>query len=276
MWATGYGGYAQVDGSASAGTATTTSRVWGLVAGAEYRFTPDTKAGFAVGGSNSNFRLDGGFGSGSADAFNLAVYGRHQVGPWYVAGALGYSLQAADTKRTVTILGTDVLEADFTAHVVTARIEGGYRLAMAPVTVTPYAALQSTTFFLPSYGEHATSGANTFALSYDSEAITATRAELGGQFEKVIATGEGIWTLRSKLAWAHDWNTDRQATATFQSLPGATFTVNGAEPDADAVLVSLGAEYGWGNGWSLEAKFDGEFSGTTESYAGKGTLRYEW
>lgn len=276
MWATGYGGYSQVDGSASAGTATTTGRVWGIAAGAEYQFTPDTKAGFAVGGSTSNFSLDGGFGSGSADAFNLAVYGRHRMGPWYVAGALGYSLQAADTKRTVTILGTDVLEADFTAHVVTARIEGGYRLAMAPLAVTPYAALQSTTFFLPSYSERATAGLPTFALSYDSEAVTATRTELGAQLEKFVAMGEGIWTLRSKLAWAHDWNTDRQATATFQGLPGATFTVNGAEPAADAALVSLGSDYAWGYGWSIAANLDGEFSTTTASYTGRATLKYVW
>jgi uncharacterized protein with beta-barrel porin domain len=276
VWAAGYGGYSKTDGSASTGTADTTSRVWGLTAGAEYQFTPDTKAGFALGGSGSNFDLSQGFGSGSADAFNLAVYGRHQMGAAYVAGALGYSLQSADTRRVVTLLGTDVLEADFTANVLTARLEGGYRFAMAPVNVAPYAALQSTTFFLPSYSEHATSGLNTFALSYDSDAISATRTELGARFDKVIAAGEGIWTLRSKLAWAHDWNTDQHATATFQTLPGATFTVNGAEPSADSALVSLGVEHAWGNGWSLAANFDGEFSGTTSAYAGKGTLRYEW
>jgi hypothetical protein len=28
------------------------------------------------------------------------------------------------------------------------------------------------------------------------------------------------------------------------------------------------------NGWSLRAKFDGEFSGTTPTYAGTGTLKF--
>jgi uncharacterized protein with beta-barrel porin domain len=276
VWATGYGGYSQIDGSASTGTATTTSRVWGIAAGAEYRFSSDTKAGFALGGSTSKFDLNGGFGGGSADAFNLAVYGKHQMGAAYIAGALGYSLQAADTKRVVTIFGTDVLEADFTAHVLAARIEGGYRYMTVPFEIAPYVALQSTTFFLPSYRERATAGLPTFALSYDSEAVTATRTEVGARFGKVMAAGKGIWTLKAKLAWAHDWNTDRQATATFQGLPGGTFTVNGAEPAADSALMSLGTEYAWGNGWSLAADFDGEFSSTTASYTGKGTLRYVW
>jgi uncharacterized protein with beta-barrel porin domain len=86
----------------------------------------------------------------------------------------------------------------------------------------------------------------------------------------------GVLSWKGKLAFAHDWNTGRSATATFQQLPAATFTVNGAQPSANAALVSLGAEMSWHNGWSLGATFDGEFSRTTAAYAGKGTLRYVW
>src|SRR5258707_8137976 len=35
-------------------------------------------------------------------------------------------------------------------------------------------------------------------------------------------------TLFRSLAWAHDYNTDRNIAATFQTLPGASFVVNGA------------------------------------------------
>jgi uncharacterized protein with beta-barrel porin domain len=84
------------------------------------------------------------------------------------------------------------------------------------------------------------------------------------------------FTLKAKTAWAHDWNTDRSATATFQSLPGATFIVNGAQPSANAALLSLGGEMGWHNGWTVAANFDGEFSRTTQGYAGRGTLKYAW
>jgi uncharacterized protein with beta-barrel porin domain len=85
-----------------------------------------------------------------------------------------------------------------------------------------------------------------------------------------------VFTLKAKAAWAHDWNTDRAALATFQTLPGATFTVNGAQPSANAGLASIGAEMKWHNGWTLAASFDGEFSRTTASYAGKGSVRYAW
>ncbi len=132
------------------------------------------------------------------------------------------------------------------------------------------------TFFLPSYGEIATSGSSTFALNYASKTTTATRSELGAKFDKAMLVQGGVLTLKARTAWAHDWNTDRAATATFQALPGATFTVNGAQPSANAALASLGAEMKWHNGWTLAGSFDGEFSRTVAAYTGKGSIRRAW
>ena len=52
--------------------------------------------------------------------------------------------------------------------------------------------------------------------------------------------------------------------------------VNGAAAARNAALVSAGAEMKWRNGWSIAASFEGEFSGRSNSYAGKGSLRYQW
>ncbi|MDB5578459.1 MAG: hypothetical protein JWR80_3635 [Bradyrhizobium sp.] len=276
VWATAYGGNSRVNGDTGAGTSTTTSRVFGTAVGATYRFTPDTQAGFALGGAGSSFSLDGGFGGGKADVFNAAVYAKHNWGAAYVAGLLGYSWQDTTTDRTVTIAGTDQLRANFKAQALAARLEGGWRYATPMVGITPYAALQSTSFYLPSYGETATSGSSTFALNYAPKTVTATRGELGTKFDKAMVVQGGVFTLKAKTAWAHDWNTGRAATATFQTLPGATFTVNGAQPSANAALVSLGGAMDWHNGWTLAANFDGEFSRATASYAGKGSVRYAW
>lgn len=32
----------------------------------------------------------------------------------------------------------------------------------------------------------------------------------------------------------------------------------------------------WANGFAVAGTFEGEFSNTVESYAGKGVLRYSW
>ena len=53
---------------------------------------------------------------------------------------------------------------------------------------------------------------------------------------------------------------DRNVTATFQALPGASFVVNGAAQAHDAALTTASAEIKWLNGFSLAASFEGEFS----------------
>ena len=85
-----------------------------------------------------------------------------------------------------------------------------------------------------------------------------------------------ILTLRGRFAWAHDFNTDRNVTALFQTLPGAAFVVNGAAQAHDSALTTASAEIKLLNGWSAAATFEGQFSNVTNSYAGKGVMRYSW
>jgi uncharacterized protein with beta-barrel porin domain len=119
-------------------------------------------------------------------------------------------------------------------------------------------------------------GANTFALAYGSRSVTATRSELGLRVDKSFAMTNAILTLRGRAAWAHDFNPDRTIGATFQTLPGASFVVNGARQASDAALATASAELKWMNGWSAASTFEGEFSDVARRYAGKGVVRYAW
>ena len=85
-----------------------------------------------------------------------------------------------------------------------------------------------------------------------------------------------LLTLRGRLAWAHDWISDPTLAAVFQTLPGASFIVNGATPAKDSALASAGAELRLPRGVSLLGKFDGEFASHAQTYAGTGTLRVSW
>jgi uncharacterized protein with beta-barrel porin domain len=87
---------------------------------------------------------------------------------------------------------------------------------------------------------------------------------------------DAVLTMRGRLAWAHNYDTDRNIAATFQTLPGVSFVVNGAAQARDAALTTASAEIKWVNGFSLAAAFEGEFSNVTKSYAGKGIARYSW
>jgi uncharacterized protein with beta-barrel porin domain len=279
VWAAGYGGSQTTDGNAVVGSNTTTSRIFGTAVGADYRFSPFTIAGFALAGGGTNFSVANALGSGRSDLFQAGAFIRHTVGPAYFSGALAYGWQDITTNRTVTIAGFDQLRAEFNANAFSGRAEGGYRFIspwMNGIGITPYAAGQFTTFDLPAYAEQAVTGANTFALAYGAKSVTDTRSELGLRTDKSFAMPDGVFTLRGRVAWAHDFNPDRNIGATFQTLPGASFVVNGAAQAPDSALVTASVEKKWLNGWSAAATFEGEFSSVTTSYAGKGVVRYSW
>jgi autotransporter-associated beta strand protein len=278
VWAAGYGGSQTSDGNTALGSNTATSSVYGTAVGADYRISPFTVAGFALAGGGTNFSVAGS-GSGHSDLFQAGAFIRHTIGQAYITAALAYGWQDITTNRTVTVAGSDQLRAQFDANAFSGRLEGGYRF-VAPwvggVGITPYAAAQFTTFDLPAYAEQAVVGSNAFALSYNAKDVTDTRSELGIRTDKSWAMTDGILTLRGRVAWAHDYDPDRSIAATFQTLPGASFVVNGAAQAADSALVTASVEKKWLNGWSAAATFEGEFSDVTRSYAGKGVVRYLW
>ena len=277
VWAAGFGGSQTTDGSAATGSNNTTSRVFGTAVGADYLFSPDTLAGFALAGGGTNFSVANG-GSGHSDLFQAGAFVRHTMGAAYISAALAYGWQDVTTDRTVTVAGADMVRARFDANAYSGRVEGGYRFVTPLIGggITPYAAGQFTTFDLPAYSEGVLSGANTFALAYGAKSVTDTRSELGLRTDKSFALSNAILTLRGRAAWAHDYDPDRAIGATFQALPGASFVVNGAAQASNSALVTASAETKWINGWSVAATFEGEFSEVTRSYAGKGVVRYAW
>ena len=275
VWGAAYGGGADIDGNAALGSNSASVRAFGFVGGADYRISPSTLAGFALGGGGTSFSVNG-FGNGRSDLFQAGAFVRHTIGAAYVTGALAYGGQQVTTDRTVTVAGLDRLHAQFNAHAVSGRIEGGTRFATPWMGITPYAAAQFTTFSLPAYAEQALVGNNAFALNYAAKNVTASRTELGVRTDRSFALESAVLTLRSRFAWAHDFNTDRNVTAVFQALPGASFVVNGAAQARDSALTTASAEMTWRNGWSTAATFEGEFSAISRSYAGKGVVRYAW
>jgi outer membrane autotransporter protein len=109
----------------------------------------------------------------------------------------------------------DHLTASFNAQSLGGRLESGYRFMTFYGGLTPYAAIQAQSFRTPSYSESDLTGGG-FALAYNARTATDTRSELGARFDR--------------LAWAHDWISDPTLAAVFQTLPGASFIVNGATP----------------------------------------------
>jgi len=270
-------------GSVLAGSHDLSARAYGIATGLDYRVTPYTVVGFALGGGGTNYGLPNGLGGGRSDMFQAAAYTVTRVNAAYVSAALAYGWHQMSTDRFVTVAGIDHLTADFSANNIGGRIEGGYRFAVPGVYglsgfgITPYAAVQMQSFRTPSYSEIAVSGSSIFALGYDAHTTTATRTELGAWFDRPVALYEGtMLSLRSRAAWAHDDWSDPRFTPTFLSLPGTNWTETGATPAHDLMLASAVAEISFRNGISLAGKFDAELGQHSHTYIGTARVRYTW
>ncbi len=274
VWGGAYGGSNRTSGDlAVIGSHDLSASTAGFAGGFDYRLTPDSVVGFALAGAGTDWSHSQGLGGGKSDAFQAGVYGATKSGPAYLAAAFAFANHWMSTDRFAV---GDHLTANFNAQSYGGRLEGGYRFGMPYGGITPYAAIQAQNFHTPSYSEaDLTSGG--FALGFNSRNATDTRSELGGRFDRLLLLNpEAALTLRSRVAWAHDWISDPSLAAVFQTLPGASFVVNGATPAKNSALVSEGAEYLLANPVVLLAKFDGEFAHHASTYAGTGTVRYTW
>ena len=224
-----YGGYNRTEGDPSGlGTHDLSARAGGFAGALDYHLSHDTVIGVALAGGDTNWGLADGLGSGRSNALQAGLYGKTRSGPAYLAGSLAYTWHAVGTDRLV--LAGDQLSARFNAESFGGRLEGGYRLAWPVAAVIPYAAVQAQSFSTPSYSETDLGGGG-FGLAFAARTATDTRSELGTRFERVVAVDPRFaLALKARLAWAHDWVSDPTLAATFETLPGASFTVNGAAP----------------------------------------------
>jgi autotransporter-associated beta strand protein len=275
VWGAGYGGSNRTTGDlAVGGSHDLSASAAGSAAGLDYRLAPGTVVGFALAGAGTNWGLAQGLGGGKSDAFQAGVYGTARWGSAYLAAALAFTNNWMSTDRFA--FAGDHLSASFNAQSYGGRVESGYRFMTYYGGLTPYAAIQSQTFHTPGYVE-TDLNAGGFALGFNSRNATDTRSELGGRFDHLLLLNpEAALTMRTRVAWAHDWVSDPTLTAAFQMLPGTSFIVNGATLAKNSALVSEGAELRLANGFAFLAKFDGEFASHSTTYGGTGTVRYTW
>jgi len=286
IWAAGYGGQSNLNGNALVGSHDLSARAYGFATGLDYRVTPYTVVGFALGGGGTHYSLSGGLGSGRSDMFQAALYSLTRFNAAYVSAALAYGWHNVSTDRFVIVAGFDHLTAGFNANNVAGRIEGGYRFAIPSIPgvldltgfgITPYGAFQMQAFHTPSYGETAVSGSSLFALNYDAHTTTVIRTELGAWIDRSFPVfDDATLSLRSRAAWAHDSWSNLNYTSTFQALPGSSWTVAGVAPARDLLLASGIAEVSFRNGISIAGKFETEQSPHTRTYVGTARIGYTW
>jgi autotransporter-associated beta strand protein len=275
VWGSIYGGHTSIAADAASGTAALSSGAFGLAVGLERMFSDEMLVGASMGVGHQSFRSGG--GGGKSDDVMLGLYGRKNFHQAYVAAAIGYGWHDIATTRTVTISGTDVLGAKFTAHDLAGRIEGGYRLALnEQLGITPFAAFAGDVFHTPAYAETNRSGSANFALSYAASDSTVAHSEFGGRFDRDFAVDAQTLSLEALFAWAHQLNSRPSAQAAFQDLPGSGFVLLGVKPADDTALLGLGLQMHDETGLVYGAHVQEQTGGGTDVISGTLNLAYHW
>ena len=240
---------------------------------------PNTIAGFALTGSSISYGLGSGLGSGNGDTIKGGAYLSQRFGNGFISASLAVGHTDARTDRFAIAGGViDHLTASPNGTSIGGRLVAGYRAGTWFSTAfIPYAAVQAQNFRTNAYSETDATGLNAFALTYGATNQSQVRSELGSRFNfGSMMIGAATLSWRARAAWGHDYSSAPSIGGAFQALPGASFAVIGAQRARDAALLSMGPEMSFGKGWSLRAKFDGEFAGNSQVYGGTGTLRYSW
>jgi uncharacterized protein with beta-barrel porin domain len=281
-WASGFGLSGSRDGDPTVGSARLSYSTGGGAFGADMQLNPNLLVGAAVAAGASGFSLDGRASSGDVRTVFFGLYGSWTMGPLYVDAALTYGHGQFSTSRTIALTTlTERATGEFSGNQYGGRLEAGWRFQVQRYELTPFVGLSVQALDQSGYTEStintATNLPGILGLSYAGETTTSVRSFLGGQASTTYRVADwATLTPRIRLAWAHEFTPDRQVSASFLSIPGAAFTVNGARPARDAAIVGAGVDLGIGRNVALYAQFDGDLSGGGNAYAGSGGIRISW
>ena len=275
VWGGGFGGESIASGDPVAGSNGVDVHNAGFSTGFDRRLSNDSVVGFALAGGGTNFSMQNGLGGGRGDIFQAAAYGSTRIDQFYLAAAAALGHYELSTARSVNIGSVaDQLNASFGAWGLGGRLEAGRRFPVAPgFGVTPFAAVQAQSMWTPAYSETSVFG-TPFGLSFTSQTTDRLRSELGGGIDgRYVSTAGRIWTYYARAAWAHEYLRDTAVNTAFLTLPVAGFSVQGAQPPADAALLTLGSVVGLSHNVALRTKVEGEFGKGSTTYAGTGVCR---
>lgn len=271
-WVAGFGGWGGL--GSTAGTASVQASAQGLAVGGDWSFDGGMLGMMLASGTSSWF-LGNGLGSGRGNAFQAGLYGRTMTGPLYVAAAGAWGQYVASTNRAVPFLA-DYMSASYTATTWSGRLETGYRFAFAGGGLTPFVAGQGQVLQNPGFCETSLLGTGA-ALCVAPGTASQVRSELGVEGDAELGKVKGFpLRLQGKIAWAHEWQAAATATAWFQTLPGANFTVSGAPLPSDAAVLRLLSEAELDRAWSLRLQADAELGERYASIAGTVRLMGRW
>jgi uncharacterized protein with beta-barrel porin domain len=281
MWGQATGGYSQVSGESSVGSATRTARGAGFAMGLDVALGAESMVGVAAGAGETSASLSGGLGRANAWSGQLGVFGRTRqatpIGGFTLEGAAAVSFLETDTKRTQYFLNNAEQRASYDARVYSFRLEARHDgIRRSGVTIQPLLAIQAQVVDSDGYSEHSTAPGTPTGITARSSTNSTVRSELGVQAETTQNVAGRAVRGFARLAWGHYLMREQNSSVALQAFPGNGFSVQGARPDTDSAILAMGLETEIAPRWTLGARLDSELSSRVREIAGTVKVRYSF
>ncbi|HEX3882272.1 MAG TPA: autotransporter-associated beta strand repeat-containing protein, partial [Stellaceae bacterium] len=252
-WFRGVGGFASINGSASAPGFT--SSTGGFLGGYDRPVGPNVYLGVAGGYLHSAVG-EHSTSNGTEDSARFAVYGGALLGPSLLSGTAGYAHDWLNTQRGITGIGTasESHGADEATAAAQWSLPQPIRgLSGGVATLTPKVGLQ---FVHLSEAAFADTGASGFDLSAGGHGTDSLQPYIGAALSQKMTSESGtVITPELRLGYAYEaLSNARLLTVTTAS--GASFPVTGVAPSRSQVTAGIGLTMTAGPNMSLYADYD--------------------
>jgi len=280
-WAAAMGGSGHIDGVASTGSATVNTSGGGGAAGLEVRLNRNFIVGFAAGGVMSSYSVSERATSGKQTGAMGAVYGVTRFDRLYAMGLVGFGGFGTDSTRWVGgPAGMENATGNLSSNAWTGRVEVGYRFETPMVNIAPYVALQGTSLQNSGLTETVTTSTGQpggMGLRVQGRGGSSVPGAVGVQFDRRFAIDDD-WAVRPvlRVAWVHDFSTDRAVTAGLAAVPASLWTVQGASAASDAADINLSVQALHRNGLALTASAAAYAAPRVAGVQGQLRVSYQW
>lgn len=279
-WGSAFGATQSLKGDFAIGSAGLSDRTVGGGFGFDVLANPDLLLGLGVGASSSRFDVSDRATTGRLDGGHLGAYAMQRWGSAYASALVSYTRFNNSTSRGIAGIGpSETANGSFASNRLGARFEIGNTWNAGFYSVTPFAAVQVAQLWQNGYSETSTASGlpGMLGLTYRPTAVTSVPTSFGAQIDTRMALGDGmVWSPYLRAAWVHDFSTIRSVSAAFNTVPAASFVVDGAPAARDVARIDLGTKLVLNANAALFASFNGAFSNAGQTYAGTGGIRVNW
>jgi uncharacterized protein with beta-barrel porin domain len=280
VWGLGFGATRSIGADATTGASSQTQRTFGGSFGVDHQIAGDLLIGAAVGASQSTFAVPNLSTNGTIDGGHIGVYGVKTWGASYMNAALSYAHFDNSTTRTITGAGpTEVATGNFGSDQINARLEAGRKYALTGYTLTPFVATEPGVLFQRAYSETSTAGAGAglLGLNYMAHTTPSLPTFVGLQIDThQIMTNGYAFDPYARVSWVHEFMPKRQIEASFITVPGPSFTVDGARAYTDAARINTGVKVALARDTVAFLNLEGEFASNSQSYSATMGMQTAW